>query len=112
MCAKNRHQQLASARSHQAGNTEHFGFAGRESNSIDEQLAGNSGILNRDVARLEHHLAALVRAFREYLTDFASDHFRDHPRFIEVCRSVGADGAAVAQYGDASADAEDLIELV
>src|SRR6266550_4943917 len=112
MCAKNRHQQLASSRTHQAGDAQYFGLAGRKPNSLDEQLAGNSEILNRHVARLEHHFAALVRSFREYLTDFASDHFRDHPRFIEVCRSVGADGAAVAQYGDASADAEDLIELV
>src|SRR5256714_4754235 len=112
MSAEYRHQQFTTSRAHQSRNPEDFTFASSETYVVDEKLAWNRRIFDRDVADLKDDVTAVVLDLRKNLVDFAADHLRNHAALIQIARRVRTDCAPVAQHRNAIADMEDFVELV
>ena len=83
-----------------------------ESDVIDQQLARDRGIFDRDIARFKNHFAAIVFSFRKNLIDGATHHSGDHPRLVRFSSCSGINRLSIAQHGNAIADVKDLVELM
>ena len=105
-------QQFGPARADQPGHAEDFAAAEGEVDVAEPPLGGVTGPGEREAAHLQNHLARRARLAQVGFFNLASHHqVRD---FAGRGRGPG-DGPhklAVAEYGDAIGQAEDLVHLV
>ena len=112
LIAENRHQQIGATGAHQARYAQHLTTTHRKADPVDQQLAADGWIFDRDVASRKNLFAALVFGFGKDFSHFASHHLRNHARLIDGTSRIGADSPAVTQNRDAIAEAKHLVELV
>src|SRR5688572_5806622 len=100
---ENRPRHLGSPGADQAGDAKHLARANLE------RYIANAG-WTREPAHCKAHVAARHVALREFLRQLAPDHQADQLRTAGVGHGAAASVGAVAQYRDAVAHTENLLQ--